>query len=107
MSAPILTVADVVTCPHGGHVAMTSSSPRVLVAGMPVLTLDTRGTVQGCPLPPPMTCVSVQWHGGAVRVLATGRPVLLRTSAALAIAATGAPNGPSVIATGQNRVLAQ
>lgn len=107
MSAPILTVADVVTCPHGGRVAMASTSPRVLVAGAPVLTLDARGAVQGCPLPLPATCVSVQWHGGASRVLASGRPVLLRTSAALAIAATGAPNGPPVIAAGQSRVLAQ
>ncbi len=107
MSAPILTAADVVTCPHGGRVATTSPDPRVLVAGAPLLTLDTRGVVQGCPLVPPTACVSVQWHVGASRVLASGRPVLLRTSAALATAATGAPNGPAVIAAGQNRVLAQ
>ena len=87
MSAPILTAADIVTCPHGGRVAATASGPRVLIAGAPVLTLDTRGAVQGCPLPPPATCVSVQWHSGASRVLASSRPVLLRTSAALTIAA--------------------
>ncbi len=107
MGAPILTAADAVTCPHGGAVAMASSSLRVLIAGVPVLTLDTRGTVQGCPLRAPMTCASVQWHGGASRVLASGRPVLLRTSGAQAVSAAGAPNGPPVMAAGQSRVLAQ
>ena len=107
MGAPVLTAADAVICPHGGSVAMASSSPRVLVAGVPVLTLDTRGIVQGCPLRAPTTCASVQWHGGASRVLASGRPVLLRTGAAQAVSAAGAPNGPPVIATGQNGVLAQ
>ena len=86
--------------------ATIMSSPRVLVVGAPGLTLDTRGAVQGCPLLPHATCVSVQWHGGASRVLASGRPVLLRTSGALAVAATGAPNGPPIIATAQARVLA-
>ncbi len=106
MSAPILTAVDTILCPHGGRIAATAPSQRVLVSGVPVLTVDDVGAVQGCPVPPPGTCLSVRWGGGAMRVLAEGRPVLLQGSSGHAVSAAGAANGPVTAIPAQARVLA-
>lgn len=106
MSAPILTAADTILCPHDGRIAATAPSRRVLVSGVPVLTVDDVGAVHGCPVPPPGTCLSVRWDGGALRILAEGRPVLLQGSSGHAVSAAGAANGPAMGIPAQARVLA-
>lgn len=89
----LLHVGATVICSHGGQAQPTSPNPRVLVSGQPVVTQAAPYAVAGCPFVPPNgngPCVTAQWVVGAVRVLATGMPVLLQTSQAICTP-TGTP----------------
>src|SRR5262245_53567207 len=82
----LLHVGATVLCAHGGQAQPVTPFPRVLVNGMPVVTMATQHVIAGCPFVPPAgngPCVTAQWLVGAARVLAGGAPVLLQTSVAL------------------------
>ncbi len=81
-------------------------NPRVLVSGMPTVTLTAPYVVAGCALPPPIAangpCVTAQWVIGTTRVLSNGQPLLVQSSQAIC-----APTGtPLIITVTQLRVLA-
>jgi hypothetical protein len=99
----LLHAGATVLCSHGGQAQPTAPFPRVLVNGMPVVTLTAPYVVAGCPFVPPGgngPCVTAQWVVGATRVLAGGAPVVLQTG--LAICAPTAT--PLLIAVTQTRV---
>ena len=80
-------------CMHAGQAQPLTPFPRVLVSGMPVVTMASPYAIAGCPFVPPGgngPCVTAQWVVGAVRVFAGGTPVLVQTSQAIC-APTGTP----------------
>ena len=110
MPGPCLTTASVLTCPHGGTVAITSANPRAR-AGAPIATAADVFVIAGCPFtlpgPTPSPCATVQWLVPAARLTAGGPPVLDTSSVGLCLAATGAPQGPVVVQSTQARVSDQ
>jgi uncharacterized Zn-binding protein involved in type VI secretion len=76
--------------------------PRVLVSGMPVVTLTSPYIVAGCALTgtPNPPCVTGQWITGATRVLANGVPVLLNLGQSTCVA----PGTPLLVVATQTRV---
>src|SRR3569623_896692 len=104
MPAPILHLGATITCMHAGLATPLTPFPRVLVRGQPVTTLTPPYAITGCALTgtlkPP--CVTAQWVGGAVRVLAGGAPVLLQSGQAVCVP-TGTGLLPLVV---QPRVIA-
>ena len=104
MPAPIVHYGATVACLHQGVAQPTVLSPRVLVSGQMVVTLDTPYDVVGCGLASTSTppCVSAQWVSGATRVRAGGNPVIIQTSQAVC-----APTGQGLlISSTQTRVSA-
>lgn len=89
-----------VLCSHGGQTQAVSPNPRVKVSGQMVVTQPAPHMVAGCPFTTPagtpMPCVTAQWVTAALRVKASGMPVLLQDSQATCI-----PNGTpvSIVAT--------
>lgn len=94
MPGPLLHVGATVLCSHGGQAQPTAPNPRVLVNGMPTVTLASPYVVAGCALPPPPAangpCVTAQFVTSATRVLSNGQPLLLLDSQAIC-APTGTP----------------
>jgi hypothetical protein len=80
-----------VLCVHGGQAQPTTPNARVLVGGLPIVTMAPPWVVAGCPFAPggaPSPCVTAQWTVAATRVLADGQPVVLLDSQSVC-----APNG--------------
>ena len=93
-----------VNCMHGGLAQPLVLSPRVLVSGQMVVTMETPYDVISCGLASTSTppCLTAQWISGATRVFANGSPVIIQTSQALC-----APTGQGLkIVTTQTRVTA-
>ena len=82
MSREIITSATRTQCPHGGTGTVSASKSKVLVDGAPALVLGDEGSVAGCsftlPNGKPQPCVSQKLLGASSKVLAEGRPVLLK-----------------------------
>lgn len=101
MPGYVLHAGATVLCFHAGQAQATVTNPRVKVGGQPVVTQPGPHSVSGCTLPPPPAangpCVIAQWVSAAVRVKATGQPVLLQDSQAVCT-----PTG-----TGLNIVMTQ
>jgi hypothetical protein len=94
-----------VLCSHAGQAQPTLANPRVMVSGMPTVTLPTPYVIAGCAFPPPPAgngpCVTAQFITGSVRILSNGQPLLLFDSQALCV-----PTGtPTIIAVTQTRVV--
>jgi hypothetical protein len=97
----LLHAGATVTCSHGGQAQPVTPFPRVLVAGMPVVTLTSQYLVAGCGFVPPGgngPCVTALWIVGATRVFAGGAPVLLQAGQSVC-APTGTPLLPLVTQT--------
>ena len=99
----LLHLGATVLCAHAGQAMPTSPDPRVRVSGQPIVTQPAPYTVAGCPFTvgtSPSPCVTAQWVTAAIRVKASGMPVLLQDSQAICT-----PNGtPLMIAATQTRV---
>ncbi len=81
-----------VMCSHGAPAQPTSTIPRVLVSGQPIVTMPIPYLISGCPqagVPAPF-CATGQWTLTATRVFALGQPVVQLDSQS-ACAATGLP----------------
>lgn len=106
MPGPIVHLGATVMCTHAGQATPSSSFPRVMVSGQPVVTQPTPYVIAGCTFPPPTAgngpCVTGQWLTGSVRVLAGGMPLVLMDSQSIC-APTGTPMLPTVV---QPRVIA-
>ena len=91
-------------CMHGGTAQPTAPAPRVLVSGMPVVTIAAPYVVVGCPFVSPGgngPCVTGQWIVGATRVFASGQPVVLQSGNSICT-----PTGtPMLVAAAQTRVI--
>ena len=106
MPGPLLHVGATVLCAHGGQAQATVPNPRVMVSGMPTVTIASPYIVAGCALPPPPAangpCVTAQFVTSATRVFSNGQPLLLMDSQAIC-----APTGtPLIVAVTQPRVTA-
>jgi hypothetical protein len=88
----LLHVGATVICSHAGQAVPTVPNARVLVLGMPTVTLSAPYLVGGCALPPVLggPCVTGQWLLGSTRVLSDGQPLVLQTGLAIS-APTGTP----------------
>lgn len=99
----LLHVGATVLCLHGGQAQAAAPDPRVRLSGQPAVTQPAPWPVAGCPFTTPggpLPCVTAQWVTAAVRVRASGQPVLLQDSQAVC-----APNGTGVVvAVTQTRV---
>ena len=100
----LLHVGATVLCAHGGQAQPTVPNPRVMVNGMPTVTIAAPYVVAGCAMPPPPggngPCVTAQFVSSATRVFSNGQPLLLLDSQAVCV-----PTGtPLIIAVTQTRV---
>ncbi|MDY0048586.1 MAG: hypothetical protein RBS10_14315 [Thauera propionica] len=104
MPGPLLHAGASVLCAHGGTASPTHPNPRVLVGGMPTVTMSAPYVVAGCPFNVsggPSPCISAQWVVAALRVTSGGQPLVLMDSQALC-----APNGtPLLPVSAQTRVI--
>ena len=102
----LLHVGATVICTHGGQAQPTAPNPRVMVNGMPTVTLAAPYVVVGCPFNvsgAPSPCVTAQWVMAATRISSNGQPLLLQDSQAIC-----APNGTLLnILVTQTRVSGQ
>ena len=110
MGAAILHQGAVVQCPHGIPAQPVPSQARVTTNGQLLLTQADMFTVGGCPFqlpgPTPSPCIQVRWLTAALRVRASGMPVLLQSSTSLCLAPIQAPQGPAIVAAVSPRVTA-
>jgi len=107
MSGPVVTVAAVLMCPHGGTIAIATGNARVLAGGAPIATITDQFSVANCPFfvaSGPLPCVSIIWATSATRVLVGGQPPILQTSTGVALGVGGIPGGLAMIAATQSRV---
>ena len=82
MPGYLLHAGATIVCAHAGQAQPTKPDPRVTVSNMPIVTLSAPHTVVGCPFVAgtvPSPCVTAQWTTGAMRVTASGGPVLAVT----------------------------
>lgn len=102
MAGLLLDTAAAVMCAHGGSAHPVTPNARVRVNGAPIATSSGTWVVAGCALPPQQggPCLIAQFTTAATRITASGQPVLLADSLAVATP-TGAP---LIVAPAQNRV---
>lgn len=85
----LLNATSTVICAHGGQAQPTVPSPRVRVMGVPVTTQGPPYAIAGCANPPPPVnvgpCILGNWVTAALRVKASGMPVLLQSSQAICV----------------------
>jgi len=101
MPGPLLHVGATVMCSHGGQAQATVPNPRVMVSGMPTVTIAGPWAIAGCAFVPPAgngPCVTAQFITSATRVTSNGQPLLLMDSQAIC-APTGTPLLPPVTQT--------
>ncbi|MFO0608227.1 MAG: hypothetical protein U0324_33990 [Polyangiales bacterium] len=104
----LLTVASVLTCPHGGALALATSNVSLECGdGFALVESDVHAVV-GCPftLPGPKAspCVKVSWSGGSASLDADGVAVLTRASVGRCESAEGAPQGSALVVSTQGDV---
>lgn len=99
MPGNLLHEGATVLCTHGGQATPTVTDQRVKVSGQKIVTQPPPYQIAGCSLPPIAggPCVTAAWITAAVRVKASGLPVLLKDSQAVC-----APTG-----TGVNIIVTQ
>lgn len=105
MPGPLLHLGATVLCSHAGQAQPMTPNPRVLVNGMPTVTMASMYAVTGCTLPPPPgangPCLTGQWVTVATRLLSNGLPLVLFDSQSIC-----APTGtPLLIIFTQTRVI--
>ena len=100
MPGPLLHQGAIVICTHAGQAQPLVPNPRVLVNGMPTLTLAGPWAIAGCALPPASggPCLSAQFITSALRVTSLGQPLLLMDSQSLCVP-TGTPLIPVMAQT--------
>ncbi len=88
----LLHEAAQVACSHAGHATPIEPFSRVRVDGHAIVTQTSPYGVRGCQLgaAPGGPCTTAQFTTAALRIRATGVPVLLSDSQSVA-APTGAP----------------
>lgn len=106
----LVHVGAVITCTHAAPVNAITSNTRVLVNGLPVVTIPDTYLVTGCPFTLPIVppksqpCVQVQWLVPASKVLVNGQFALVQSSTGLCFSVEQIPQGPPLIVATQPRV---
>lgn len=107
----IVTSTSVVLCPHGGPATLIPSITSVLVEGAPPILLDDPCFIAGCvftlPGGVPSPCLTIQWLTGTACSLVGNLIVVTSVSQGICKSPVQAPQGPAIIASFQQRVLAQ
>ena len=109
MGAPVLTVADIMMCPHGGSVTLSSSQSKVTAGGAPVLRPGDTFSIVGCAFSTPAgphPCITVEWQNPSVSTSAASDKVLTKSSIGLCKAGDQAPQGTVLIQKTQMQVSA-
>jgi hypothetical protein len=91
MPGLLLHQGATVMCTHAGQAQPAVPNPRVTVGGQFIVTQSAPYVIAGCPFfvgSAPSPCITGQWITGALRVTASGVPVLLQDSQAVCV-----PNG--------------
>ncbi len=87
MPGYLLHQGATVLCAHTGQAQPAAPIPRVRVSGQPVAGQPAPYMIAGCTMPPPAAgngpCVTAQWLTAALRVRASGQPLLLQDSQAI------------------------
>jgi hypothetical protein len=105
----ILTTGDVILCPHGGSVSISSLQSQVSAGALVVRPGDV-STVAGCAFnvaSVPHPCVIVEWQNPSTRCKAKSEAVLTTASIGICKAADQAPQGTAMIVKTQMRASAQ
>lgn len=102
MADYLLHEGATVKCLHTGQAKPTVTDSRVRVSGQKIVTLPNPHSITGCTLPTQSggPCVTAMWTKAAMRVKASGTPVLLKNSQAVC---TPTATGVNIIST-QTRV---
>lgn len=107
MPGYLLHMGATVLCAHAGQASPTVTDLRVKVSGQAIVTIAAPYTIAGCTFPPPPAaigpCVTGTWLTAALRVKASGVPVLLQDSQSLTVP----PATPMSVVVTQVRVKAQ
>ena len=87
-----------VQCKHMGEAKPTVTNSRVKVSGHKIVTQPTPHSITGCTLSTQSggPCVTATWTKAAMRVKASGMPVLLKDSQAIC---TPTGTGVNIIST--------
>lgn len=105
MSGPLLTAASTVQCSDAGVATPLAPFARVLIDGVPIVTVGATYSIAGCALSASGStpfCVTGQFIAGATRVLAGGTPVATQGGAS-----TCTPTAtPMMVVSTQSRVTA-
>ncbi|MFI6875333.1 hypothetical protein ACIBL6_18030 [Streptomyces sp. NPDC050400] len=109
-----LTTAASLTCAHQGQLTLTPGGQQVLATGAPVVTTaDVNVVAPSCALsssPTPTPCVKVDFGlAASTRVFVQGRPLVVQPTGpgtGLCLSAAQVPQGPPVVSTVQQRVVA-
>ncbi len=110
MPGPLLTVASTILCPHGGTVTLTTSNSVVRADGAFVLLESDVHPVVGCPFTigtKPSPCVRVEWQAGAAKSTIRAAKPLVQSSVGLCYSPESAPQGVAIIASTQQKGIAQ
>jgi hypothetical protein len=103
----LLTTSDMMMCPHGGTVSISSSNTKAN-AGAAIVRPGDIFTVAGCSfiIPPSIQspCVMVDWQIPANNVMADSAPALTNSSIGMCKAATQAVQGTVIIQSTQTKV---
>lgn len=88
MPGPVVHLGAQVVCMHMGQAMPTMTSPNVMVAGQPAVTVAGPYSVAGCPFIPPAgtgPCATAQWVMGATRVTSFGQPLVIQGGVAVCV----------------------
>jgi hypothetical protein len=110
MAGHALTIAAMLQCPHGGAVKIIPGDLRSRAGGAGIARSSDTYLIVGCPFfigPKPSPCLRVQWVSPDLRVTASGSPSISETSVGLCMNAEGAPQGPPIVVTTQQRLATQ
>ena len=105
----ILTVSDVMKCPHGGTVTLSSTQARVSAGALILRPTDVFAIV-GCGFSTgggPHPCVRVEWQNPARRCKAASVAALTTSSVGTCKAADQAIQGSVLIQKTQRKATAQ
>jgi uncharacterized Zn-binding protein involved in type VI secretion len=110
MPLPILTALAQAQCPHAAKATFLATASKVLIQGGAVFVQGDQALIVGCaftvPTGKPQPCVKGVVVAAAAKVLAQGRPAIVRSPSDLAQSAEQIPAGPLVYASVQTKVMA-
>ncbi|MES9901733.1 MAG: hypothetical protein ABW168_03505 [Sedimenticola sp.] len=110
MTTPVITMATICQCPHGGPVTLATSTSKVLIDNTAPLAMGDKGTVAGCaftiPSGKPQPCVTALLTRASAKVFTDNKPLLLMNPGDICQSAEQLPQGTVVWSNIQSKVVA-